>query len=62
MTLVTFQPTRFGNWVVKLSFNQDDQLFLVVAYNVMNDSTAIRSFHGEMDVIKFVNFLGEKYE
>jgi len=62
MVLVGFQTTRFGKWKVQLSFNQDEQLFLVVALNTINDNVIVRSFHGEMDVIKFVSFLGEKYE
>lgn len=62
MVLVRFQTTRFGKWKVQLSFNQDEQLFLVVALNTLNDNVIVRSFQGEMDVIKFVSFLGEKYE
>lgn len=62
MILVTFQATLFGSWVVKLSYNQDDELFLLIAHNVHNKKVLIQTFSTEMEVISFVDFLGEKYE
>lgn len=61
--LTTFQPTRFGDWVVKLSYTKgEDPLFLLLAYHIVTLELVIKTFESEMEVIHFVSFLGEKYE
>jgi len=60
MTIVTFHPTRFGNWIVKLSYCQEYDTFLMVAHNPINDNTMVKAFTTEVEVISFVSLLGEK--
>ena len=60
--LVTFQPTRFGNWLTKLSYDPNHGGFILVVFNLYNKDCMVRTFVDEMEVIKFVTFLGEKYE
>lgn len=64
MELTTFEPTKFGHWTVKLSYTKenDDPQFVIVASNTVDGSIIIKQFRDELEVIKFVNFLGEKYE
>jgi hypothetical protein len=62
MELSSFRLTKFGDWVVKLSYSRADATFLVFAFGVNKDDFIFRMFYNEMDVINFVSFLGEKYE
>jgi hypothetical protein len=63
MELTTFHPTRFGNWIVKLSYTKvyNDPQFILIAQNIHDDEVIAKFFSSEMQVVNFVNFLGEKY-
>lgn len=60
--IVSFETTRFGEWVVKLSYIQAEDTFVVVAYHPYNFEAKVKFFQHELQVVKFVNSLGEKYE
>lgn len=62
MTLVTFAPTRFGEWDVQVSYHQEKELFLAVACNWHSHDVIIRTFRSETGVIKFIQFLGDNNE
>jgi hypothetical protein len=62
MELSFFEPTKFGNWVVKLSYSRGDATFLVFAVNVNKEDFIFKMFYNELDVIDFVSFLGDKNE
>ena len=54
------EPTRFGDWAVKLSLWCERENFIVVAKHVHTREVIIKNFIRESDVVDFVNFLGEK--
>lgn len=62
MDLITFIPTRFGKWTVKLSYAQQYDQFVVVAYDNPDRPSIVRSFDSEIEVVKFVTFLGDQHE
>lgn len=62
MTLITFEHARFGDWIVKLSYNQNWDTFLIIASNKLKSECIVKLFTSEIEVVNFVSFLGEKYE
>ena len=62
ITLTSFTKTRFGNWVAKLSHLKEHNSFVIVAYHIISNEVKIQYFKDEIEVIMFVNYLGEKYE
>jgi len=60
MELSAFNPTKFGNWIVQLSYSRDYATFLLFAFHIHNQDTIFRMFYSEMEVVNFVSFLGEK--
>jgi hypothetical protein len=62
MELVSFKDTRFGNWIVKLSHLKQKSSYVAVAFHLYNFSVIVRTFKDEIDVINFIESLGEKHE
>jgi len=60
--LTSFEPTRFGDWIVKLSRIRSRSSFIVVMFHLYDYSVDVRHFDDEVDVVNFVTTLGEKYE
>lgn len=62
MDLVSFANTRFGDWIVKLSYIREEESFVLVAFHLYTFDVQVKAFQKELEVVNFVNYLGERYE
>jgi hypothetical protein len=60
--MTSFEPTRFGSWIVKLSYIRDESSFVAVMFHLYNFEVMVKAFKDEIEVVNFVTNLGEKYE
>ena len=56
-SFVSFQPTRVGPWIIKMSCICHSEHFLVVAIHKHTHECRIRTFVSEEDFYMYVNYL-----
>ncbi len=52
--IITLDPVRRGDWIIQASYNQPEEVIMVILFNIITFTTSVRFFYSETSANVYV--------